>query len=506
MNTENQYSQNVKDLCTKTAIGLSKSKPEIVQPLLLETQFLDIISPSFTTRKYCVENNIHSIPICECCGNISNVNKKDHKLGFNRFCSDDCRKSAPKLSGEVLSKLSDKEWLYHERIILQKSKETIAEELGISVTPINKWLKFNNIPERQYNKSGQNILQYIDDKDWLYQKYVIENLTCEQIAKEIGSSKSTISIKLNEFGIEISAPNSYDRPFTHISKGHQEIIDFIISLGFDPKINDRKTLNGIELDIYLPDEKLAIEYGSVYTHHFRPNETSFSLRKDEKYHVYKSNECEKLGISLFHIWEHDWKHKKELLQSMIVHKLGLTSEKIYARKCVIKEVPIFEKNLFLEQNHIQGKDKSLYKIGLYYEDELVSLMTISTSRYNKKFDWEITRFCSKKNTVVVGAFSKLLKHFRKNYLGNIITYADRFHSDGNVYESNGMKLLYISPISYRYAKKNTEILLHRQNFQKKKLKEMGLIDDENENVTEREIMLDNGYVIVYDCGHKCYGI
>jgi hypothetical protein len=199
----------------------------------------------------------------------------------------------------------------------------------------------------------------------------------------------------------------------------------------------------------------------VYTHQYRPDQQTFSGRKDKTYHITKSNKCEELGITLFHIWEYDWKYKQDLIKSMLKYKFGKVQDKIYARKCHIKLVEPNEKNIFLDNNHIQGRDKSLHKLGLYYNGELVSLLTMCKSRYNKHYEWEISRFCSKQNLLVIGAFSKLLSNFRKMYSGSIVTYADRFYSNGNVYVQNGMKFLYNSPVSYRYAMKNSEQLFHR---------------------------------------------
>jgi hypothetical protein len=497
-----KYSGSVIELSEKSAIGLSKLKPEIVKPLLDETKFLDIIDPSFTIRKYCITHNIHSIPLCEYCGAIVGVNRKDHKLGFNRFCSDSCRKQMSKIPLKSLECLQDKNWLYNERITLKKSKDTIAEQLNVSAPTINKWLEFHNIPVVKYNCSNEHVMKFLNDEEWLRKKYINENMSSMDIADEIGSSDSTVLINLHKFGIEISPPNSYERPFSNISNGHSEIIDYLEQLGINFKINNRSLLNGLELDILIEDHKLAIEYGSVYTHKFNPYNNTFSGRKDEKYHVFKTDECEKHGIHLFHIWEYDWKTKKELIKSMIKQKLGICNNKIFARKCVIKEVPIYEKNLFLDNNHLQGRDKSLYKYGLYYNDELVSLLTICKSRYNKNATWEISRFCSKQNVRVIGGFSKLLSHFRKKFDGSIITYADRFYSDGTLYENNGMTYLHTSNVSYRYAEKNSEKTMHRMNFQKKMLLKNGFTD--NPSLTEREVMLDNGYNILFDCGHKCF--
>lgn len=105
-----------------------------------------------------------------------------------------------------------------------------------------------------------------------------------------------------------------------------------------------------------------------------------------------------------------------------------------------------------------------------------------------------TRFAIKKNHSVIGGFTKLLSAFRKEYNGTIISYADRRYSEGDVYHKNGFILTRTNSPSYYVVKKGTEDRQHRRNFQKKK------IAQENDNRTEQQILFDNGYYIIYDCG------
>src|SRR5690606_14629085 len=98
-------------------------------------------------------------------------------------------------------------------------------------------------------------------------------------------------------------------------------------------VNDRKILNGLELDIVIPEKKIAIEYNGLFHHIWRPNESSFSARKDKNYHLFKTEECERQGYQLIHIFSDDWKNNNELIKSMILNKLGLTPKRIYARNC-----------------------------------------------------------------------------------------------------------------------------------------------------------------------------
>jgi hypothetical protein len=202
--------------------------------------------------------------------------------------------------------------------------------------------------------------------------------------------------------------------------------------------------------------------------------------------------CRALGIDLFHIWEDDWLYKKELIKSMIKNKLGLTKNKLSARNCQVKEVKDIEliRN-FLKENHIQGYTNSKYKIGLFYKDELVSLMLFGKSRNNSM---ELSRFCNKKDYLVRGSASKLFKWFLNNKkYKEIISYSDISYSTGNLYEKLGFVLEKISKPDYSYVLDG--LRKHKSNFSKNKLLTKGFIGK-----SEKEIMLKRKIYKVYNCG------
>lgn len=251
-----------------------------------------------------------------------------------------------------------------------------------------------------------------------------------------------------------------------------------------------------ELDIYIPEIALGIELNGNYYH-------SELVGKDKKYHIDKTNFFKEKGVQVIHIFESEWKLKQDIIESIILSKIGKIKEKIYARKCDIKEIPFKQKKEFLEKNHIQGVCNSFLNIGLYYNAELVSLMTFSKSRYNKNYDYELVRFCNKINTTVVGGFSKLLKHFEKRYKGILVSYADLRFSFGNVYEKNNFTLNNISKPNYFYFHKKDKLqLLSRIQFQKHKLK--NILENFNDSLTEWENMKNNDYSRIWDCGNLVY--
>jgi hypothetical protein len=259
-------------------------------------------------------------------------------------------------------------------------------------------------------------------------------------------------------------------------------------------------INNKEIDIYLPDYKLGIEFDGLYWH------SHINIADD--YHVNKTNDCEKNAITLLHIFENEWINKKEIVKSIIKSKLGIFDNKIFARKCEVKEIQnnVLIRN-FIENNHIQGFVGSKIKVGLFYNDELVSIMTFGKKRIamgNKSpvdNEYEMLRFCNKLNTQVIGGASKLLNFFIKTYNPkSILTYADRRYSQGNLYEQLGFKFIENTKPNYWYFKNHEYKLYHRFRFRKDVLIKEGF----DASKTELQIMEERNYLRIYDSGNKKY--
>jgi hypothetical protein len=276
-----------------------------------------------------------------------------------------------------------------------------------------------------------------------------------------------------------------------VSKEEKELNNWLNSLGIITETNDKNTLNGLELDIYIPSHNLAIEYNGLYWH-----SEEFI---DKNYHINKTELCEKQNIQLIHIFEDEWLFKKDIVKSRLMNILGLTTNKIYGRKTEIREVSSKKSKEFLDANHIQGNVNSKIKLGLYYKDELVSIMTIGKRPMINNYEYELLRFCNKLNTNVIGGADKLLKNFIKTYEPKqIISYADRRWSQGNLYEKLGFNFKNNSIISFSYIINKKRV--NRLNLQKHILVKQGF----DSNKTAKQIMLDRKIYRIYDCGSKSY--
>lgn len=275
-----------------------------------------------------------------------------------------------------------------------------------------------------------------------------------------------------------------------VSNAEKEVSDFIKEI-YKGKVieNTREIISPLELDIYLPELNLAIEFDGLYWHSIE--------KKEKEYHLNKSNLAEQKGIQVLHVFEDEWRDKQNIVKNIIRFKLGLIKS-IYARKTNFKEIGSKEAKTFLDKIHIDGFSGAKYHYGLFFENELVAVMSIGKPRYNKNYDWEIVRVGYKYR--IIGGLSKLLKNFRKSHVGSIITYANRRYFDGHGYQAVGFKFINNSEQNYYY----TDFIdrFTRVRFQKHKLK--NILEEYDEKITEKENMLKNGYSIIYDCGNKVF--
>lgn len=285
-------------------------------------------------------------------------------------------------------------------------------------------------------------------------------------------------------------------PFNGDSHYERDLIDWIENtLKIDRVVKHKRSIIApYELDVYLPDYSLAIEFNGLFWHSERQG------GKDKNYHINKTLRCEEKGISLIHIFEDEWVDKEEIVKSVIRGKLGLNT-KLYARKCDVEEIPSSEASLFLDDNHLQGSVPSKVNIVLRNGGEIVSVLSLSKPRFNSNYEWEITRFSTKKGYSVIGGFARMLSYFDKVYGGSIITYSDRRYFDGGIYLSNGFEFSGSTTPNYFYIN-NDVYRYNRIRFQKHKLKEE--FPQFDESLTEWENMQLNGWDRIWDCGNNVY--
>lgn len=312
---------------------------------------------------------------------------------------------------------------------------------------------------------------------------VVYNLHCKVCGNDFNYKRNNMK------NIHYACPFCYP---SNRSNAETEIANFVSK--FEKiYVNDRTILNGNELDIVIPTKKIAIEYNGLFWH-------SESQGKGKNYHLNKLNKCNDNGYRLIQIFEDEWINKQRIVKNRLKTILGESSLSIWARRCIVKEVDNDLSKKFLEKYHIQGYSVASVRLGLFYKNRLVALMTFSKPRFNRAYDWELVRYCTIGDFSIVGGASKILKYFRKTHKGSIISYADRRWSDGNLYKTLGFSEEKDSSPAYFYVKGGQRF--SRVMFQKHKLK--NVLEKFDESLSENRNMELNGYYKIYDCGNKVF--
>lgn len=277
----------------------------------------------------------------------------------------------------------------------------------------------------------------------------------------------------------------------------QELYEFVReALPKDIEIirNTRDIITPKELDIYIPELSLAIEYAGLYWHSDRT--------KAPEYHINKYKQCKEKGIRLLTIYSDDFTERRDIIKSRLNSILGCSINRLYARKCEVRTVSSQESKDFLNRTHIQGWCVSKYRLGLYYDDNLVSLMTFSNSRFTKN-EYELLRYSSENNTTVVGGASKLLKAFLSlttDNKKNIVTYSSNDFGYTEFYKNLGFDHISETAPGYAYYNfyNSGNRKISRNAVQKHKI----ILEEHELLMTEKEIMKSRGYERVYDCGNN----
>lgn len=255
---------------------------------------------------------------------------------------------------------------------------------------------------------------------------------------------------------------------------HEEDVLELLRENYDGQIliNDRKVLNGKELDFYLPDLSLAIEVNPIFTHNsnlYRNNHNGW--RHEDRYHFEKYQRCQQQGIELIQLQEYDLKNDRfeKFVRPMIEMKVNRSRmlQSISARKTTFKEISTSDAKEFLIDNHRDGYASASRKFCLEYQNEIVAVATIArkSSRFNQDSnDFELIRLSFKSGLQIIGGTSKLVKNIFKSMpeMTTLTTYSDNDYGSGESYlKSNfrfisetGPRLRYISttdPANDRYS-------------------------------------------------------
>ena len=277
-----------------------------------------------------------------------------------------------------------------------------------------------------------------------------------------------------------------------------------INKEFSKLLSDNNINNTLEFKIQnmsydiKVEPNILIEINPTYTHNstYGPIFNNHNLEpKDKNYHLNKSNLATDNGYHCIHIF--DWDNWDKIINMLLPKSF------IYERKCDIKEVSKEECSSFENKYHLQGYCNSQQvMLGLYYNNELVELMTFGKPRYNKNYEWELLRLCSHKDYKIIGGAEKLFIYFIRNYNPkSIISYCDYSKFSGDVYNRLGFKKMKNStPSKHWYNGKQhiTDNLLRQRGYDQLFNTHYG------KGTSNEQLMLENGFVEIYDCGQMTF--
>lgn len=401
-----------------------------------------------------LRNNKNKVIFCskQCAGSFSA--KKRHqnetietKKIINKKISETLKKREINLSDIEKQKRTEQLNSYWKELTPeQRSKRNIVNSAKSKITKKEKYgnENYNNIEQAKITYKNRysllptasqshltiETLKIIRNKD-LFKEFIL-NIPLEErciytISEKLGISRSRCSVLLNTYKLydEISIHRNLSKPQIELQEYIKSIYNGIIS------VNNRSIISPYELDIYIPDKNLAIEYNGTYWH------TSNNI--DKKAHHNKSKLCEENGIRLIHIFEYEWENDRQrpVLENIIKSALGITKT-VYARKMKIIEKPSSEMREFFDKNNIQGFRGGKTAICLADEKGEVYMSYIMGKAFfgKGKYEWEVIRGATKLGYTVVGGASKIWKYFIETYKPNsCVYYVDYNYFNGKSLEN-----------------------------------------------------------------------
>lgn len=382
------------------------------------------------------------------------INRLLKKYGVKK--SEDQRRAA--ISNTKQNKTEEEKLLYSKHISESRRGK------GIGVTPWNKgtkglqvaWNKGISTPGRP--RSSESLEKA---RQTCLERYGVE-WACQRPEARLKGQNSAANLEFEALLIENKI--EYEREFP------------IGSYSYDFKIG-----------------KYLIEIDPYATHN-----STWGIRdnppKSANYHRQKSDIAQEKGYFCVH--KFDWDSSQK-----IVNRL-LQKQRIGARSCQVKEVTKDVAKEFIDNHHLQGYAKDDVRLGLYHEDTLVSIMTFGKPRYNKKYEYELIRYCTAQT--VAGGSEKLFAHFIKAYKPtSIISYCDKSKFTGNTYIKLGFKCIRAGqPAKHWYNPKTqqhiTDNLLRQRGFDQLFKTNYG------KGTSNEALMLEAGFVEIYDCGQATY--
>ncbi len=382
--------------------------------IISKTNF--ITSSSFSERIYCIINDIHMKVLCKNKKCNNPVRFLCYSYGYSNYCCSKCSSSDIETRNKYKKTCLKKygfENATKSQFVKNKRKKTCLERYGVeNVNQLefikNKKIKtclekhgVKNIAQVQSTKNkyketclekygAENVAQAQSTKDkykeTCLERYGVENATqkhikyikklqdklwliknhhdlkksCSQIAVELGITPAAVIRYMNLFDIKIK------HYYSSISE--KEVCSFLKNKNIIR--NCRNIIHPHELDIYIPEHKLAIEFNGNYWH----------SKYCENYHLNKTELCKKKDIQLFHIFENEWLNpsKNKIWKNIINNKL----KNIKIIISGVSEISKENANIFIESFSLKNIKLSENIFALFSKKNIFAIISIENKIIN----------------------------------------------------------------------------------------------------------------------------
>ncbi len=289
------------------------------------------------------------------------------------------------------------------------------------------------------------------------------------------------------------------------SRAEREIADWLEAMGEQVIRNDRKVLSGMEIDIYLPERKIGIEYNGAYWH-------QEGVMPHPRSHEAKAKRADKLGIRLITVWDFDWSNKQDFIRQHIMHAIGRNQgPRISARTCDVLPVSFDQARPFYDRHHIQGSPwRAQCHYGLFSSDTMVACMSFGQGNSRRgrsgNSEWELLRFAT--SAIVRGGAGKLFAAFVAEYGPEAVwSFSDRQHFGGGLYLALNFTMDGEVAADYRVYLQNKGKMWHKAAWKRKhiqaRLDELGIddsFDPDTDPRTEKEMQRIARVTRIMDAG------
>ena len=444
---------------------------------------------NFSEKVWRILHNLTEPSLCENC-KINKTKFENFIKGYRQFCSKKCTNSSEfrkqKIKNTNILKYGHTCPL-NNKVVKDKSITALKNHYNINISnPGQLSIAKYKLVKNFYNVLKTDIVRnggceiLISEKDFVKAK--IENKRREEY--RFKCTKCNTEFETYVYNGHVPICPTCNPTNTFKAKAETEIIEFIKSIcGPIEVLQTYKGVKKTELDVFVKPYNIAFEYNGIYWHS--------SIYHHKNFHLDKTNRCGKFGVSLYHIFEDDWIHKKNLIKNKIRCILNSWRFKIDASNCGIRQIDKDIAQKFLNKYHIDGYVKSKVNLGIYYKNRLISM--ISFKKSYKKNIWELSRFANLGEFNVVGAEEKLLSYFENKFKPiQMTSYVDRCLDDKKTYERLGFNLVEEKSPKHRYAIRG----IRRRNlkYNPLQLKKFDPILSKSKNLQ------NNNIYKIYDCG------